>query len=171
MEEKVSTQARLDVQYGLVLALSSIIYIIILYFLGLMFEPWVQYPNYIIIGAIIYLGQKKLAESKGDLGLSYGKALGFGVIVSIISAVIVAVFNYLFYEIIAPEAIQQTIDFAEQTLIEKGLPDDQIEMALEIQKKIMTPLWLTLLGFFGQIIIGLVISLLTSIFTRKEEII
>jgi hypothetical protein len=134
-----------------------------------MFQAWVSYPGYIIITAIIFLGQKKLADVNGDMGLSYGKAFVFGLLVALFSAVIVSVYNYLFFTVIAPDSIQQTLDFAEQKMLEKGLAEDQVDMALQMQKKLMTPVYMTLFGFGGSIIIGALLSLITSIFSKKAE--
>jgi len=94
--------------------------------------------------------------------------LGFGVMLSLVAAVFLVVFNYLFYAVIAPEAIQQGIDFAEQALLERGIPDDQVEIALEMQKKFMTTPYMVGIGLFGTVLIGLLVSLITSIFTKKE---
>jgi len=168
MEEKMSTKNGLLIQYGLILTIVSIIYTLAVYYTGHMYSPWAQYPTYLLIAAVIFLAQKKLAEINGNGGLSYGKALGFGVMLSLVAAVFLVVFNYLFYAVIAPEAIQQGIDFAEQALLERGIPDDQVEIALEMQKKFMTTPYMVGIGLFGTVLIGLLVSLITSIFTKKE---
>jgi hypothetical protein len=168
MEEKKITKNGLLIQFGLILTIASIVYTLVVYYSGNLYSTWAQYPTYIIIAAIIFFAQKKLAEISGNEGLSYGKALGFGVMLSIVSAIFLVIFNYLFYAVIAPEAIQQGIDFAEQALLERGLPDDQVEIALEMQKKFMTTPYMVGMGLVGTVLIGLVISLITSIITKKE---
>jgi hypothetical protein len=52
--------------------------------------------------------------------------------------------------------------------MEKGMSDDQIEMAINMQKKMLQPFIMTILTFFGTAIFGFIISLITSAILKKQ---
>ena len=52
---------------------------------------------------------------------------------------------------------------------EQGLPDDQIDAAMALQKNVIGPVVTPLLGFISVMLIGTVLSLITSIFMRRSE--
>jgi len=166
MENKKS----ISIQYSVILSVIVIIYGLIIYYSGLLGQKWASYVSYVFFLGVTFLAQKKLAQINGNEGLSYGKAVGLAAIIGVFTAVILVIYNFLFYKFIAPDSIQQLIDMAEQQLIDRGMPDDQIEMALEMQKKFMTPIILSLFGFVGQFIGIFVSGLITAIFTKKEPI-
>ena len=56
----------------------------------------------------------------------------------------------------------------EENLLKQGMSEDQIEAAMAITAKMMTPGWLSIMGLFGSVIAGTIISLVTSIFVKKQ---
>jgi hypothetical protein len=69
----------------------------------------------------------------------------------------------------SPESLQEIKDMAEIQLEEQGLDEKEFEMALQIQQKIMTPGMMALLTILGNMLIGTIISLITSAFLKKED--
>lgn len=58
---------------------------------------------------------------------------------------------------------------AEEQLVTQGkLPEEQIEMAIQMVSKFQSPMILLVMGIFGGALAGLIISLITSIFTQKR---
>ena len=57
----------------------------------------------------------------------------------------------------------------EQKLIEQGkVPEEQLDAAIEMMSKFQKPIILSVSSIFGGALTGLIISLITSIFTKKE---
>ncbi len=158
-------------QYSLILSTTLIILGLIIYYAGLLGAKWTSYVGFVFYLGILYVAQKQLATTNGNDGLTYGQAVGLAAIIGLITALILIFYNYLFYTLIAPDAIQQIKDIAEQQMMDKGMADDKIEMALKMQSKFMTPLIMSAFGFIGQFIGIVVAGLLTAIVTKKEPII
>jgi hypothetical protein len=67
-----------------------------------------------------------------------------------------------------PGLIVQAKNIQEEVLRQRGLSDDQIDAALSISAKMMTPAVMAFSALFVSVIIGTIVSLLTSIFIKKE---
>ena len=53
-------------------------------------------------------------------------------------------------------------------MLQKGMTEDQIEAAMTMTSKMFTPGWMSIMGLFGSVFIGTIISLLSSIFIKKQ---
>ena len=65
--------------------------------------------------------------------------------------------------------IQRILEAAQQNMAEKNMSEEQIEKAMEITQKFMTPVWLFIFSILSTTFMGFLFSLIISIFTRKEE--
>jgi uncharacterized membrane protein (DUF485 family) len=154
--------------WGIIIGIVLIIYSLIMYFLGLSLQKWVAYINYIlIIGGIIY-STIQYRDTVLDGSITYGKALGFGTLVIMFGSIITALYAYVFYKYIDPGMITKILEMAEEEMVNKGLPDEQIEMALEMQSKFMKPGLMALMSIPVSALMGFLFSLITSIFLKKD---
>jgi hypothetical protein len=64
--------------------------------------------------------------------------------------------------------MNKQLAFAEETMLKKGLPQASIDSAMSIQAKIMKPAIMAPIGIFTNLLWGVIISLLVSIFVRNE---
>ena len=60
-------------------------------------------------------------------------------------------------------------DVQREILAEKGMNDSQIEQAITMASKFQTPIFIAIFGFIGNALVGLVISLITAIFVKKDK--
>ena len=57
----------------------------------------------------------------------------------------------------------------EEQLVQQGnIPEDQMDMAIEMTSRFQNPTMMFIMNIVGGAFIGLLISLLTSIFTQKK---
>jgi hypothetical protein len=69
----------------------------------------------------------------------------------------------------SPESLQEIKDMAEIQLEEQGLDEEQLEMALKFQQKFMTPGMMALFTILGNMLIGTILSLITSAIVKKDD--
>lgn len=156
--------------YGLIMGVTLVILGLITYLAGAVKTPtWVSFINYAIMIGIIIWGTKKYRDEVLSGAISYGNALGFGVLISLFAGIIVAVFSFLLTTVIDPDYIGKILTIAEEELVNRGMSDDQIEAAIEMQKKFMTPLIISISSLLGMVVMGFIFSLITSIFLKKEK--
>lgn len=159
-----------SMNYGLIMGIGLVAMSLLVYLVGIVKPPfWVNLINYaIIIGVIVY-GTKKYRDEILEGAITYGQALGFGVMISLFASIIVAFYMLLYTTVIDPGFIDKIMEITEEELVSKGMSDDQIEAALSMSKKFMSPMFMTISTFFGNLFTGTIFSLITSIFLKKEK--
>jgi hypothetical protein len=102
--------------------------------------------------------------------ITYGQALGAGVIIFLYYAIIMAIFTYILYTVIDPDLIDKQLAFTEEEMLKRGIPDEAVEAGMKVQTKMMKPAIMAPLSIFGSMIQGLIMSLIVAAFVRKEAI-
>jgi hypothetical protein len=167
MEEKVNPW-KTNLTNGLILGLIGIVYSLIIYFLGLSFNK-VQGPVFIVVQiAILYFLLKSYRDNNMHGQMTFGQSVGAGVIICLYYALIMAVFTYILYTVIDPGLTTKQLAFAEEAMVKRGMPQNAIDAGMSMQAKIMKPAILAPLTIFGNMLWGVIISLLVSIFVKKE---
>lgn len=153
---------------GLIFALIGIVYSLVMYFLDLSFNK-VQGWIFLVIQIIILYFLIKSYRDNYKFGyLTYGQALGTGMIIFLYYAVIMAIFTYILYAVIDPDLADKQLAFAEEEMLKRGLPEAAVEAGMKVQEKIMRPGILAPISIFGSMIQGLIMSLIVAAFVRKE---
>jgi hypothetical protein len=153
---------------GLILGLIGLVYSLLMYFLDLTFNQYQGYIFYVIqVVALFYL-IKSYRENYNNGFISYGQAVGTGVIISVYAAIISAIFVYILYAVIDPGLVTKQLVFIEETLVKRGLTQAQIDTAMNIQAKMIKPAIMAPISVFGGVLWGAILSLIVAIFVRKE---
>ena len=169
MEEKSNSIWKAGLTYGAILGLITIIYTILLYVMDQSFNKTLGYVNSLFIIVMVYYGAKSYRDNYLNGYITYGRALGISMIIVLVSGVIGTIYFFIHTNIIDTEYLTKSLQYAEEELIKKGtMSDDQIEMAISMQKKMMTPAIMALIGLVGSAFWGFIISLVTSIFVKKQ---
>jgi hypothetical protein len=168
MEEKSNSLFKSALNYGLMLGLALVIFAVLLFIFNLHMNNYLGYVYYVIIIGFLIWGVKSYRETSLNGVISYGKALGMSTIIVLIGSLIYGIYNYILITVIDPDYIEKMLALAEEQLLKRGMPDEQIEMTLSLQKKMMSPFLTSLFGFLGMMIWGFIIALITSAFLKKE---
>jgi hypothetical protein len=155
-------------KYGLIMGLVSIVMSMLFYMLDLTFASWIIIPSLIISFAALFLLQRSYRDTYENGYISYGRSLGAGVIITIYSAIIGAIFGYLLFTVIDPGLIQKSLAFAQAKVDAKGGPEAAMEAAKKMQEKLMKPFIMSLMGIFFTVFYGFILSLISSIFVAKQ---
>ena len=168
MEEKSASIWKSTLTIGIYLAIALILVSVIFYVTGNPFSKVGQYLSYpIMIGGII-LGQLAYKKALGGT-LTYGQAVGAGVLTMVFASVISGIYTYLLYSVIDPSLQEQMRIFTEEQMVAQGnVPEAQMEVALSWAAKFQTPAMMFVMSVVGGAFIGTIISLITSIFVKKN---
>jgi hypothetical protein len=169
MENKIEPSlVKSSMNYGALLGLALVIYSLILWMLDLSTSRSLGYVSYLIIIAGLFLGMKMFRDQESGGFITYGRALGLGVMISLFAAIISGFFGYIFFKFLDPGMIEKIALMAEEQLYERGMPEEQIEMALNAQKMFMKPGFLAITSFIGYVFMGFIFSLIIAIFVKKD---
>ena len=167
MEEKVNAW-KANLTNGLILGLIGIVYTLVIYFFNLTFNKAQGPVFYVILVALLYFLLKSYRDNYMYGQISYGQSVGAGVIIFLYYAVIMAVFTYILYTVIDTGLVNKQLAFVQEAMEKKGTPQAAIDAAMSIQTKIMKPAIMAPLSIFGNMLLGVILSLLASIFIKKE---
>lgn len=134
MEEKVQSPAT----KGLVIALILIVLSLSTHVIGLSKEKWVGWLSYAIFGGAI-IWSCIIYAKQNNSNVTFGNVFADGFKVSAAITGIIAVFTFISFKFIMPEMINYALEEARKGMIEKNMPSDQIEQALEMTKKFFIP--------------------------------
>ena len=127
---------------------------------------WVSYL--FIIAGYIYFTISYRNDIKGG-SLTYGEGFLFMVILTAIYSVIQGAYFYVFITIIDPTMIPQMLEQAELEMLNKGIPEEQLDQSMKYVGYMFQPWLLSIFGILGNLFWLTIGSLIMAIFTKKEE--
>jgi uncharacterized membrane-anchored protein len=167
MENKPS-MFTITLGYGVIISLALIVFSLILYLAGLDTNPWLMYLSYVLLIAGIVLVQLNFRNKYMGGYIEYGKAFTVGLMTSVFIAVLVGIYTFVFFKYIDPGKMEESMILAEQKMMDRGMNDQEVDQAMAMMQKMQTVGMYTFFAVIGNLIAGVIISLITSIFVKKE---
>ena len=167
MEEKSSIWKSTMIS-GVYLAVAMILLSVIFYVTGNSFSKTAQYLSYPVIIAGIIWGQISYKKELGGIS-TYGQTLLAGLLTMVFASVISSIYTYILYTIIDPSLQEQLRIFTEEQMMSRGnISEEQMEVALKMTAKFQTPIMMFIMGIVSGAFVGLIVSLITAIFIKKN---
>jgi hypothetical protein len=167
METKVNIW-KANFNNGLILGIIGVIFTLALYFMDLLLNKSLSYILLPINLVILYFMIKSYRDSYLNGSITYGQSVGAGVVIFVYSTIISVIFTYILYKYIDPGLINKMLVAQEEVMAKRGLPQETIDAGMSMTKKLMTPGFMTITGLFFGMLLGTVMTLVVSIFTKKE---
>ena len=159
--------------YGLIGGLLSIAASLVLDLTGLVDAvtgkgTWLS--SVISIAIFVWALFTAIRKQREDLGgtISFGGAFKVAFVASVIIALIGAVYMLLYANVINPDFIAEVKQATMEKMAAQGQSDEQIEQAMEMTGKLLTPVMMAVMGFIGNLIMGVVVSLIGAAILKKE---
>ena len=168
MEQK-STYWKSAMTYGFYLGIVLVLYSAILYAIGQNLNNSLSMVSYVIMAGGIFYSQKIYRDMELGGYISYSRALGLGVAVMVFASVLLSLYSIILMRYIDPSILDQIRILQEEAMLERGVSEDQIEMMSEMLDITLKPIVLAISGLFAYALVGLFISLVTSIFVKRED--
>ena len=172
MESQTATVKKIALPNGVLLALTTIVISVIVYVMGMTYEqPWWQsLLNFAAMLWFVIYGIK--AYKKDNSGyLSLAEALKTGLAITLIAGVIGSIFTYLFTTIIEPDFVMNMLEASRVKMIEDNpeMTQEQMDMAMSISEKMMSPGILTAIGVIASLFFGFIISLISGLVLKNNR--
>jgi hypothetical protein len=167
--EKKPSLVIMSLGYGVIIALAIIVFSLILYLLDFSQGSGLEYLTYLILLAGIFLTQINYRNKYLGGYIAYGQAFKLGMLTSLFLAIIMGVYTFVFFNFIDPGAMEEGMVMAEQRMMDQGMSDMEIEQGMAIARKFQSAGMFTFFAVAGNFIIGIIISLITAAFVKKED--
>lgn len=157
---------------GLMIGLASVVISLIgsLLFDDLKSQQYLGYFTWIVVILLLIYYVINYRKNVMEDNMTYGQGFTYLFFVNIINSIIVSIYGYLNMTIIDPGFMDKV---KEQTYTELAknpdLTEAQIEQAIEMQSKFMSPGIMIVWAIVGSIIFGVIISLIIAAFVKKEN--
>ena len=172
MENQQGSLKTTMITYGLILGGISVVFQLLLFFLDMHYQqpPAVGIISIVImVGVLIYAFIQFKKQNEGFISLSEALKIGLGI--SLISALIGTVYSLILTNVLDPDTIEKTIDFAFEKMRADNpeLTKDQIDMARGMSEKMATPLISSAVQIIGALFLGFIISLIGGLIVKKSR--
>ncbi len=172
MENQKASIKKIALNYGgiwgvLTIALSVIAYVTDNY---LERPMWLTISGSAIMLGIIVYGLKAFKfENEGFLSVS--ESLKTGLAISLIAAIIGTIYNYVFMTFIEPDFVSQSIEIAREQMLSQNpdMTQEQMDMAMGITEKMMTPTIMAAMGIIFTLFLGFIVSLIAGLFMKENR--
>jgi len=159
--------------YALVLTLATIVLQLLLFFSGFQTEKlatgqYLQWLGLVIMAVVLWLGIKAVCDEKPDRPMTYGQRVGTGVLLSLYSGLMGAVYTFIHFTFINTGFADYTIALTREKWAAQGLTQAQMEGAEAITRKMLQPGVQAILGVFFAVLIGLILSLIISALVKPK---
>jgi hypothetical protein len=171
MEAKQKSVTMNGLTWGIAAGVLMVIYSLVLYLFDQSLNTSISWIGYVLLVGVMIWGTLEYRKSLPGGFMSYGKAFSTSFMIVLFAAIIASIFSFLLFTVIAPELVQEIAEMSRQQAMERSpeLSEEQIDEAMQMTAFFMSPTWMVVMGFISQLIIGSVISLITSIFLKKED--
>ena len=166
-EKKSITKAAMN--YGAILGLGLVIISIVFYFFGKSESQGLQYLGYLVIITSIVIGIKNYRDNELEGLISYGKALHIGTLISLFGSIIIAFYLYVLLTFIDNSLMDKMLETSRQAMEDRGMTDEQLEIAIKYQKMVMTPMMFAIATIISYTIVGFLFSLIIAGFLKKKN--
>lgn len=154
--------------YGLIIALVIIILAILQWILGVEGTTWMQWLTWGIYLGVLYFCLKNWRDQHLGGYIRYGQALSAGILFMFFASVIYGFYYVVYLKWIDPTFLERLMERIEEDYYTRGFTEEQVEPVMEFMTKLRGPGMQFFSAIFGTTFIGVILSLIVSIFVRRE---
>ncbi|WP_438481858.1 DUF4199 domain-containing protein [Oleiharenicola lentus] len=158
--------------YALILTICGAVMRLALYFTGFETEKlatgqYFQWFGFIIMFVVLWLGISAVRDETPEKGMSYGRALGTGVLISLISGVLSGIYNFLHLKFINTQFADYQMAIVRTQWEKAGMGEAQMEQAEGFTRMMMGPVVQAIFTPILVVIFGLIVSLIIAAFVKR----
>lgn len=158
--------------YALTLTICGALLNLLLYFTGFQTEKLAtgQYLNwlgFVIMFAVLWLGIKAVRDEAPEKGMSYGRGVGTGTLISLYSGLMSSVYSFIHFKFVNPEFADYQLALIRPKWEAAGMPEAQMEQAEKMTRAMMGPVAQAILTPIMVVLFGLILSLIIAAILKR----
>jgi hypothetical protein len=159
--------------YALILAIGQILLALVGFFAGYQTDKinsgaWFGFMPLLLIVAVVWLGTRAVREEDAGKYLTYGKGVSTGLMICLYSGLIGAVYTYVHFAFVNPNFPDYLIEASRAKWAAAGMSDSQMEAGEKGVRMFTKPPIQAVFGFVITVVLGLIISLVTAAFLKRN---
>ncbi|HNY03832.1 MAG TPA: DUF4199 domain-containing protein [Bacteroidales bacterium] len=171
MEEKPRTPIANGLTWGLITGGVLIVFSLIMFLADLYLNKTVNWIGYLFLIAGMIYGTLEYRKKYTGGFLTYGKAFSTSFWIGLFAGIVSSIYVFIFMQYIHPGFINELMDQSRTAIMTSNpnMSDEQVEQALAISSKFMSPVMMTIWGLVSYAVMSAIISLILAIFLKKED--
>jgi hypothetical protein len=171
MEEKPRSVLSNGIFYGLITGAALIVFSLIMFLLDLYLNRAVSWIGYLFLVAGMIWGTLEFRKKETNGFLTYGRAFSSCFWIGLFAGIVASVYLFVFVQFIHPAFINELLDQMREKMLTSNpnMSEDQMEQAISMSSKFMSPVMMTVWGLAAYAAISAVIALILAIFLKKED--
>jgi ABC-type sugar transport system permease subunit len=158
--------------YALTLTICGALLNLLLYFTGFQTEKlatgqYFQWLGFVMMFAILWLGIKAVRDEAPEKGMSYGRGVGTGTLISLYSGLMSSVYSFIHFKFVNPEFADYQLALIRPKWEAAGMAEAQMEQAEKMTRAMMGPVAQAILTPIMVVIFGLILSLIIAAILKR----
>lgn len=158
--------------YALILTISSALLNLLLYFTGFQTEKlatgqYFQWLGFVMMFAILWLGIKAVRDEAPEKGMSYGRGVGTGTLISLYSGLMSSVYSFIHFKFVNTEFADYQLALIRPKWEAAGMGEAQMDQAEKMTRAMMGPVAQAILTPIMAVIFGLILSLIIAAILKR----
>lgn len=162
-------QLRHTLTYGAIIGGTIAFYELLLYIFGMTNNKTLEKVSLFLFVLGIFITVRRFRELESGGVISFKGAFLTGFLTCIFIGLIGAIYTFFQFKYLSPYLINEVKEIFQENLLNKGIPDDQIELQSNLLEGLLKPGIIAVLSFFGSIFWGSIMSVLVAILLKREE--
>lgn len=172
METPQASVKKIAINYGLLWGLGVIALGVITYVTDTYLERpvWATVAGLAIMVAALYMGMNTFKKESGGY-MSLGQALKVGMAITLIAAIIGAIWTYLLTTVIEPNFVDRVLEAtaAQMTEANPNMSQEEMDMAMTWTERMTQPWLMASLGIVWTLFVGFIFSLITGLILKRPN--
>jgi len=157
------------IKFGIIGGLVGILVSVTLFIANLQFESWARWVSTLVLFGAVIAGIKTIAQVNQGKIISFGALFKGGMLITLIIAVISIGYFFIYLNFIETDFTEKVLDISRTQMAEKGLGEEQIEKAINISRKFVSPGIMALFALTGTFFFGAIASLIGAAIYKNEK--
>jgi len=158
--------------YALILTISGALLNLLLYFTGFQTEKlatgqYFQWLGFAMMFAILWLGIKAVRDEAPEKGMSYGRGVGTGTLISLYSGLMSSVYSFIHFKFVNTEFADYQLALIRPKWEAAGMGEAQMDQAEKMTRAMMGPVAQAILTPIMAVIFGLILSLIIAAILKR----
>lgn len=155
-------------KYGLIQGVLGFLQFLIVTLAGLR-QNWVTTVISIIVFVVVMVLAHRAFKSSHEGVMRYGQGVGLGMLLSVVASVLACILVYVYIAFINPGYPAAALQAQQAVFEQQGVTGAELETAMAMTRAMLTPVGIVVYSLLSGVIVGLIIALVVSIFTRDDD--
>ena len=158
--------------YALILTVCGALFNLLLFFTGFQTEKlatgkYFQWLGLVMMFVVLWLGIKAVRDEAPAKGMSYGRAVGTGTLISLYSGLMSSIYSFIHFKFVNTEFADYQMAMIRQQWEARGLSEAQMEQAEKFTRVLMSPTAQAIMTPIFVTIVGLICALIIAAFLKR----